>query len=163
MKKKKIVTEQNNGRQAQHQAHGKPNRLQRKQTHRFSKKKKKNQTPIQSKSLNQKPQISTSEITKAKANLKTEQQSNTSPWKLDRSSRSPDSRAYRCSSEITCTLSEIGPIQSTSLLGCSSSSFAPHCRSQIARRLDCSDARCSILSLSQSLTEMKSENYESMK
>ena len=37
------------------------------------KKKKKKKTPIQSKSLNQKPQISTSEITKAKANLKIEQ------------------------------------------------------------------------------------------
>ena len=38
---------------------GKPNRLQKKQIHGFSKKKK-NQTPIQSKSLNQKPQISKS-------------------------------------------------------------------------------------------------------
>ena len=44
--KKKFVTEQNNGRQAQHQTHGKPNRLQRKQTHssqKKNKKKKKNQ------------------------------------------------------------------------------------------------------------------------
>ena len=37
-KKKKIGTEQNNGRLAQHQAHGKPNILQRKQTYGFSKK-----------------------------------------------------------------------------------------------------------------------------
>ena len=40
-----MVTEQNNARQAQLQAHGKPNKLHRKQTHGFSKKKKK--TPIQ--------------------------------------------------------------------------------------------------------------------
>ena len=40
-KKKKIVTEQNNEWQAKHQAHGKPNKLQRKQTYRFSQKKKK--------------------------------------------------------------------------------------------------------------------------
>ena len=39
--KKKFVTEQNNGRQAQHQTHGKPNRLQRKQTHSSQKKNKK--------------------------------------------------------------------------------------------------------------------------
>ena len=37
-KKKKIGTEQNNGQLAQHQAHGKPNILQRKQTNGFSKK-----------------------------------------------------------------------------------------------------------------------------
>ena len=48
--KKKFVTEQNNGWQAQHQTHGKPNRLQRKQTHSSQKKKqKKKKKPIQSK------------------------------------------------------------------------------------------------------------------
>ena len=52
--KKKIVTEQNNRRQAQHQAHGKPNRLQREQTHGFSKKKKK-----------KKPHPNTEQITKS--------------------------------------------------------------------------------------------------
>ena len=78
----------------------------------LKKKKKKKKKPIQSRSVHQKPQISTSEITKAKANLKTKKQSNTSPQKLDRSNRSPDSRAHHRPS------SEIGPVvvQSTSSL-----------------------------------------------
>ena len=69
---KPMDSEKNNERQAQHQTHNKPNRLQRQQRHGFSKKKKK------------KPQytlqITKSEITKA--NLKTkmsiEQRCNTS-------------------------------------------------------------------------------------
>ena len=63
MWKKKFVTKQNNKRQAQ--------QITEEANPWILKKKKK--TPIQSKSLNQKRQISKLEITKAKANLKTEQ------------------------------------------------------------------------------------------
>ena len=93
-------------------------------------KKKKKKPPIQSKSLNEKPQISTSEITKAKANLKTEQR-----LPLEVRSVQSQSRLQSTSLPLIGEL-EIGPVaiqSSSSLIGDRSSEIV-RTSSHIARR-----------------------------